>query len=192
MSQLFCYKPEAYTFARPYAKAIFSYAKANNELSSWQVTLEKLACLLQDSSVANWIDAAEIDQHETIAKVISTQVSQRFNQPLTTLIELMLANKRLSSFTAMALLFEKMLLADQKKIKAMIRSAYELDSAQKASIDQLLKKQYVVEAVDSQYSVDKHLIAGIGVEVNDDLLMYHLPSRLSLLKQSLQTLVNQR
>jgi len=192
MTRLSCYKPDDFTAARPYAKAIFAYARDQKALLSCQKTLETLARLLEHEDLAKWLSASTANEHASMAKLMVKHANIKPADVMTHWLNLMFAHKRLTAMRAVYVLYERMMADEMGYVIADIRSAYPLADSQKHGMVEWLKVHYAVDQVQAHYVVDETLMAGIEIQVGDDILKHHLPHRLSMLQQSLRSLVNER
>ncbi|MDF1527653.1 MAG: F0F1 ATP synthase subunit delta, partial [Sedimenticola sp.] len=82
---------ETTTIARPYAEAVFSRANETDTLGQWSETLEFLAAVVGDSTMAGVITNPKFDRN-SLADLVLEIGGDRFNKEGQNLIQVLVAN----------------------------------------------------------------------------------------------------
>lgn len=153
------------TIARPYAKAIFEHALAENQLAQWSGYLRLLAQAMLTPQAAQFIanPASTALQH---VELLQSVVNLNSDKSLNNLIGLLAANKRLTLLPEIESLYEAHR-AEQEKTLAVEVSSFSTVSAeqQQKLIDSLSKR--LQRKVSLEISIDPSLIGGAVIRAGD-------------------------
>lgn len=174
---------ELVTQARPYAKAIFAYAKARNQLNSVSDTLACLVAIVTDKQVAYMLDNPAVSPNKWI-DFIGDILGNRFDQSLKNFVLLLMENDRLVAMPAIFDVYQLLKAEAEKSLAVDMISAFEVTAAQVQRFTQLLSQKFG-RAVELHCSVDKTLLGGAMFCAGDIVIDGSLKGKLSRLMYSL-------
>ena len=165
------------TQARPYAQAIFDHSEG------WREDLQQVVIVLKESSVARLIDSPKMAYKEK-AGVFVELFDGEVQKKTLNFLKILGEAKRLSLLPDILNEYQK-LEADKNNLKeVLISSAFELNQAQQAEIEGLLKKRYG-ENLSSTINIDKSLIGGLTVKCGDEVIDLSTKGKLLKLKKQI-------
>ncbi|HEB97867.1 MAG TPA: F0F1 ATP synthase subunit delta [Sedimenticola thiotaurini] len=156
---------DAITIARPYAEAIFARAGETGTLDGWSEQLAFLAGVVTDPAMAAAI-ADPLFDREQLARLLLEVGEGRLDQEGGNLVKVLLENGRLPILPEIRDLYEALKADSLRLLKVHVRSAYELDAAQKQQIADALKARLGRDIVISSEQ-DPELIGGIHIRAGD-------------------------
>lgn len=174
---------ESTTTARPYAKAIFEHALAQNQLAKWSEYLHSLAqaVLMQDVTQFVSNPVTTVSQHvELLRSVIVSDEDKAVDN----LLSLLATNKRLLLLPEIAVLYEAHR-AEQEKTLAVEVVSYSVLSAEQqqqliSALSERLKRQVSLEI-----STDTSLLGGAVVRAGDLVIDGSVRGKLNKLSANL-------
>ncbi|KTC91471.1 F0F1 ATP synthase subunit delta [Fluoribacter dumoffii] len=155
------------TIARPYAKAIFEYALGEKKLAEWSAHLRNLAQAVLIPEAENFIanPATTAEQHiELLHSAIGAKANE--NKPLSNLIDLLAANKRLMLLPDIYALYEAHRAEQEKTLNVDVCSYSDLSSAQQQRLIESLS-QRLQRKVSLKISIDPSLLGGAIIRAGD-------------------------
>lgn len=169
------------TFARPYARAVFSLAREQGRLTQWSTLLGFAARAVSEPSVQAVIGNPRLDGQSLVAVLVPPgEVDPLFTQFLSVLAE----NQRLVLLPDISGLFDAQRAEDEHVVKATITSANELDATELAKLRAALVKRFGRE-VDVTTAVDASLIGGAIIDAGDVVIDGSLRTKLARLGAAL-------
>lgn len=159
---------ELISIARPYAKAAFEYAIEENTLAAWSEQLTLLAQAAKDPSIVVLLDSPKVTSDElaeVFIEVCAKTLSQSGKNFVTTLAD----NKRLDLIEVIAFEFEHFKALHEKRVDAIIESAYALKDAQIDELTNALSKK-LGRTVTATTTINKDLIGGAVIRTNDQVI----------------------
>ncbi len=157
------------TIARPYAKAVFNHAVANNELSAWSAVLQTLAQSVANSRVQSFIcnPASEMEQQSQLLLFVVAQSQQEKQlSSLDNFVHLLAANKRLLLLPDICVEFEKLRAEQEKTVTVTVKSFAPLTQNQELqlvkSLSQRLQRHVMLDT-----SIDASLLGGAVIRAGD-------------------------
>lgn len=178
-------KPEHLSAARPYAKAIFDQALEDKALSSWQDVLEACVQVMGMPPMDLYRQHPLKDDH-VVAKILIQSVQDK-SIPLSALLDTLIASERLAVLPAIHELYVAHVDAYHKRLTAKVSCAYPLALDEQKTIESFIKKRYQVESVVLQMIIDKTIMGGVDIYVQDDTIRYSLSDRFNRLRQSFRS-----
>ena len=158
------------TVARPYARAIFQLAAAEDSLQNWHHSLQVAALIAGDSQMSPMFESPLILANRQADLFLSIyadiKAAPALSAELKNLITLLAENGRLAAIPAIASSFAALKQAAEGKIEVRGRSAFALTTRQQDSITANLVKR-LGKAVTIIAEVDESLIAGAIIEAGD-------------------------
>ncbi|MCP3671991.1 MAG: F0F1 ATP synthase subunit delta [Gammaproteobacteria bacterium] len=156
---------DATTIARPYAEALFSRAEETNALDLWSESLELLATVAEDPTMATTIADPKFDRADLI-KLLQDVCGDKLSSEGQNLVNLLVANGRLTVLPEIAILYEKLKAESQQALKAHVRSAYEFTADQEQQIAEGLKRKLGLNVTITSEQ-DQELIGGVHIRAGD-------------------------
>ncbi len=130
---------ENLTIARPYAKAIFSQAVADQSLQEWVDILRTLANIVNNSQLIDLLNNPVMDKNQwqslfdrIVPQCLNT-ISAELQRQLNNLLKLLIIEKRLPVLPAIFQRYQELVTTQQGLKEAIVISAFSLDSARRAS-----------------------------------------------------------
>ena len=155
------------TIARPYAKAIFEYALAENKLAEWSAHLLALAQAVLIPEATQFIanPVSTVEQHIEFLKALSGTWAKT-SDSLNNLISLLATNKRLMLLPEIHGLYEFHRAEQEKTLDVDVRSFTSLSSAQEQRLIDSLSKR-LQRKVALKISIDPSLLGGAVIQAGD-------------------------
>jgi F-type H+-transporting ATPase subunit delta len=153
------------TLARPYAKAAFQVAVADDALQYWSGTLSLLVSVARHETVAKALSSpslTEQQQVDLLLEVTGDQVTGR----IANFVKVLAENKRLDLLPQIHQLFEEMKSLQEKTLDVEVTSAYPLADGTQEKLANALSKR-LQRSVKIQSQIDKSLIGGIVLRAGD-------------------------
>ncbi|KGP63766.1 ATP synthase F0F1 subunit delta [Legionella norrlandica] len=173
------------TIARPYAKAIFEYALAENKLKEWSnyLTILAEAVLAPQASqfIANPASTAE-QQIELLTTICNSKFQN--NEALNNLIKLLTINKRLMLLPEIKALYEVHKAEQEKILEVDVVSYSELTSTQQQRLSESLSKK-LSRKVSLKISIDPSLLGGALIRAGDLVIDGSVRGKLNMLASNL-------
>jgi F-type H+-transporting ATPase subunit delta len=167
---------------RRYAQAAFELAKENS-LDRWSEDLARVAEVLGDSDVLEFLDAPQVADSaklDGIGKLLSD-----IDVLVRNTVNLMTVNRDISKFADMFRIFNEM--ADERRgiARADVVTAVPLDDAQRSQVAAGLAKLMGRSEVKMTESVDSEIIGGVVARVGDRLIDGSTRTQLRAMRDSL-------
>jgi len=173
------------TIARPYADALFSVAKAEHQEGAWSDALSYLVAWLRDPQARAFLDDPERPEEDKVRFLSSLPVevdAQAWQRFITVLIE----NDRWTAAAEIAAHFQAALLADQRRMEVVVRSAVPLADDQKSAVRQALQRRYPDYEVQLREEVDEDILGGLVLQAGDLTIDASVRGQLEQLTQTLR------
>lgn len=170
---------EKVTIARPYAKAAFEYAHAQNALGRWSDTLATASAVVADERVSKLLSSPRVTPEQLvglIAEIAGNGLDENGKNFLNTLAQ----NRRLGLLPQIAAIYEVLRAEVENIADVQVTSAIALDAAQQQRLAKALQKRLKRE-VRLHCDVDASLIGGAIVRSGDLVIDGSLKARLTRL-----------
>ena len=177
------------TVARPYAKALFDLASAEQTLPAWSEALGAAAAVVADANAKRALANPKFDDGARAALVGSIASAIKGGELLTTpkgknLLRLLAENGRLTVLPEIAAQFDLLKAEAENKVNVTVTSATPVDKALadriKKSLEQKLKR-----TVELTLAVDASLIGGAVIQADDLVIDGSVRTRLQRLTEAL-------
>jgi len=155
------------TIARPYAKAIFEHAFAENKLAQWSDYLHYLAQIVLTPQALEFISnpASTAEQHiELLSTVTSEKIKE--NKALHNLIALLAENKRLLLLPEIKALYEVHRAEQEKTMDVDVISFSAVSAKQQQQLIESLSRR-LQRKVSLKISIDPSLLGGAVIQAGD-------------------------
>lgn len=155
------------TIARPYAKAIFEHALAENKLAQWSDYLFVLAQAVLDTHASQFITnpASTTEQQIELLHAVCN-INDNEQQPVANLISLLAVNKRLTLLPEINALYEAHRAEQEKTLGVDVISYSTVSSAQQQQLIDALSKR-LQRDVSLNISIDPSLLGGAVIRAGD-------------------------
>ncbi len=174
---------EKATIARPYARAAFAHARAQNNLPRWSEVLRLASAVVTDARVAKLIGSPKVKPEEIVNLLLDISGSST-DATVRNYLSTLASNRRLALLPEIAAMFEVMRADIENVADVQVVSAVELDPAQQQRLAGALKKRLKRE-VRLHCSVDPALIGGAIIRSQDLVIDGSLDARLKRLTTEL-------
>jgi len=174
---------ELITLARPYAKAAFECARADNALDQWSSSLAVVASVVQQPAVEELLDSPTLTSEQK-ATALFDLCGDELDKKAKNFVAVMAENKRLALLKEVQQLFEDFKSQQEKFADITVSTAFELDSAVEKSLAEKLSKTLASE-VSLSAEVDKTLIGGVVIRAGDTVIDGSVRGRLAKLAETI-------
>lgn len=172
---------QAFTLARPYARAAFALAKERGNLGDWSKALSVATRLSADPRVMALVEHPSLAAADAAGLVVPPgDLAPNFLQFLSVLAE----NRRLLLLPQIATLFEELRAEAERVVRARVTSATPLSTEERAKIEQALRRRFNSD-VSLELAVDPTLIGGAVIDTGDVVIDGSLRSKLARLEAAL-------
>lgn len=172
---------QAFTIARPYARAAFALANERGDLGGWSKALAVAAQLMSDPRVAALVEHPSLASADAAGLVAPpSDLDANFLQFLAVLAE----NRRLVLLPEIVALYEDLRAEAQRIVRAKVTSATKLDDAALSKLRDSLRARFKQD-VELETAIDESLIGGAVIDTGDVVIDGSLRSRLARLETAL-------
>jgi len=171
------------TLARPYAKAAFELAQAENGLTRWDEMLGLASSLASDESLAGLLESPHVSSDE-VARIMSEVAGDRFNDRFRGFLSVLAANGRLPLLPEATALYQDLRAEAEKRLSVRVVSAIALDEDQAGRLKSALARRFERE-IELEIEIDAGVIGGAVVYAGDQVIDGSLRGRLQKLSNSL-------
>ena len=156
------------TAARPYARAIFELASAEDKLQQWEDNLSAASMIAVDADMQSIFEQPEIlaFQRAELFLSVAEGAGIQGDNDFINLIKLLADNGRLPTIPSIAEIFAALKQQAEGKIEVRVRSAQQLTSDQESQIAKSMAKRLGKE-VSISSEIDESLIAGAVITAGD-------------------------
>jgi F-type H+-transporting ATPase subunit delta len=175
------------TIARPYAKALFEYARDNQQLAVWSDVLKRLAQVVLDAVASEFISdpSSTIEQQcQLLGTVSDSKTFPSVQKEVSNFISLLAHNKRLMALPDVCAQYEALRAKQEKTLVVEVRSYAELSNDQQnhliQSLNNRLKRQVTLNV-----HIDKSLLGGAIIQAGDLVIDGSVRGKLNKLRSDL-------
>lgn len=175
---------EMITVARPYAKAAFEFAVADNSLDKWLEMLVFAAEVAKNQDMKAFLSGSvsAVKMAEVFIQVCGEQLNDKGHN----LMKIMAENGRLTTLPAVVGLFTEMYAEHSKEITVDVMSAVELTAEKKDNLSAALEKR-LERKINLNCNVDASLVGGLVIKAGDIVIDGTLRGKLNRLSDALQS-----
>ena len=174
---------DSVTFARPYAEAAHKIASETNAVKAWLKNLAILSATIKDAKVKAILASPSVNEKDKIGFL--KEMVSKTSKDFITFLEILLENKKIYYIDSIAELFHEMVLADDEILIANVETAYPLSSEQKDKLSKKLQKEHSKKIMIEE-SVNKSLIAGIKIHVNNQVIDHSIKFRINAMREQIK------
>ena len=172
-----------YIYSRPYGEAAFKTAVEGNAIDYWSENLKTLASVVADKHIKAILADPKISQ-STCTSLLLGFLDTMDNKNLSNFISLLLVNKRIFYIREISEIFDGMK-ANHKNVRIVeVETSHKLIPDQIRELKDLLKNKYQSD-IEIEEVVNKQLLAGIKVKIDDEVTDLSLQNRFNQIKQQL-------
>ncbi|NNE36941.1 MAG: F0F1 ATP synthase subunit delta [Gammaproteobacteria bacterium] len=171
------------TIARPYARAIFELAQADNNLQGWSDLLKLLSQVVVDPDMQEVISSPRVTS-EQILEITSEVMGNRLDLLGRNFIKVLIDANRLRLVPYISDLFEKRRAEAEGRVDINVLTAYELEAQQSNQLSEVMGKR-LGKKINISAMVDESLIGGIVIRAGDTVIDSSLRGRLNTLRNQL-------
>jgi F-type H+-transporting ATPase subunit delta len=173
---------DALTLARPYARAAFELARADNGLAGWAGKLAFAAQVAGDPRVAALFGDPRVAQADLAALV--TPEGEPADSAFSRFAGMLAENHRLPVLPEIGALFEGYKQDAERVLKVNVRSASPIDAAETAKLKDALKRRFGRD-IEIEQSIDASVLGGAVIDAGDVVIDGSVRGRLARLEQAL-------
>jgi F-type H+-transporting ATPase subunit delta len=162
--------------ARPYAKAAYDVAMANQQLSLWHSMLENAVKVLSCSELIAVL-ANNVVSDEQYYALLVEPLQQYLNQDMQNFLALLAANKRVAIIPEILNLFCQYESLNKQLLVVKVITAIALSDKQQKLLNKKLTAKLACN-ISLQCSIDKKLLGGIVIKIGDTVIDSSIPKQL--------------
>jgi len=174
---------EFITYARPYAKAAFDYAKERGSLDRWEKMLCDAAQIVQNKKVETMLHTPKLSKKDKVTLLVQL-LGENIDSGGKNLLNILSANNRLQLLPWIANQFSKLKAISEKRQEVVIASAYPLDTSHQDMLITKLAKR-LGKKIEIKTVVDPSLIGGVKIGAGDWVYDDTLKARLGKLANAI-------
>ena len=171
------------TIARPYAKAVFEFAKDHKTLSEWHSMLQLLADVVHENDLSRLLVDPNVS-YDDVGKALLSCLKGHIDEYGQNFVALLSQNRRLENIVDILKAFETKMREDEREIDATLISAFPAEEAFVKKLSLALQDK-LNKTVILTTKVDKTLLGGAMVRINDWVVDGSLKGKLSNLMHRL-------
>ena len=171
------------TLARPYAKAAFELAEADDATGNWTDMLVLASTLVSEESLANLLQSPEVTNNQVL-EILASTAGEAFNSRFRDFLSVLTENKRLPLLPEITTLYQRLREEADKLLRVKVVSAYALEENQATRLKDALARRFDREIL-LESEVDSSVIGGAVVYAGGQVIDGSLRDRLTKLSNSL-------
>jgi F-type H+-transporting ATPase subunit delta len=171
------------TLARPYAKAAFELAQADQALARWDDMLSMVSGIAGEESMASLLESPHVSGAQA-GKIITDTAGEALDDRFRSYVSVLAANGRLSLLPQITTLYRQLREEAEKRLSVTVVSAVPLDDDQAGRIRDALASRFDRE-IELENEIDARVIGGAVVYAGDQVIDGSLRGRLQKLSNSL-------
>ena len=172
-----------YTYSRPYGEAAFKIALENNAIDFWSDSLSILSLLIEDKDIKAILADPKISNDKCISLLLGF-IKNSSHDEMNNFLNMLVDNKRIFYMKEISSIFENLKLNHEKVFIAEVETSHNLTVDQLSKLSSLLKDKYNSD-IKVEQKINKSLIAGLRIKINDEVLDLSVQNRLDQIKQQL-------
>jgi len=169
--------------ARPYAQALFNLAKQAQNENKWLEILKNLEQIISNKDLSLMLNNPNVEP-EKVIQLIGILLKNDCSDEIANLLEILSENHRLVIIPEIYSIFKMLVLEDQKRVDAVLESAYDLTRAEQEEFEKILSNKFG-KKISVQVKVNPELIAGVKITINDKVIDSSIKGRLANLTTQL-------
>ena len=185
----------SYKIYKPYAEAVFSFAKKNDGLEKWQVFLVAASSFLNNKSCIAIINSPDLISDEKFnflwdlltdyyQNKKTDAVTKDLDKNMSNFLKLLFENNRIFALSGISDLYSDLLLEFNNKLSVEVQTAVELSQNNIDVLTKIISKKYNQD-VDINIVLDPSLIAGLKLKIGDRVIDGSIRTKLDRLAYQL-------
>ena len=171
------------TLARPYAKAAFELALADDALAAWDDMLALAGAMVSEKAMAALIDNPDVGRAQVL-EILSDAAGDAFNDRFRGLLSVLADNRRLPLLPQVGDLYRGLREEAENRLSVRVVSAVPLDESQSQRLKDALARRFERE-IELENEIDPEVIGGAVVYAGSKVIDGSLRGRLVRLSSSL-------
>jgi F-type H+-transporting ATPase subunit delta len=171
------------TLARPYAKAAFELAEAEQALTGWDDMLALASEIVTEPSMASLLGNPDFSNTQAV-ELITGVAGESFNRRFQDFLKVLTDNDRLSLLPQICELYQALREEAENRLSVKVVSAIPLDEEQTGRMQEALARRFDCE-IELENEVNAEVIGGAVVYAGDQVIDGSLRGRLQKLSNSL-------
>ena len=168
--------------ARPYASALFDFARSENQLASVETSLSDVSRLIGESAdFARFLRSPVITADDKAGALDALLAKSSTNPLVSNFLRLIAKNGRLFALDAIIVGFRELAAQARGEVTAEVTSATPLTHDQVSALAETLKSR-IGKTVTLNQFVDASLIGGLQVKVGSQMIDSSLKTKLAAMK----------
>jgi F-type H+-transporting ATPase subunit delta len=160
--------------ARPYARALFEFALAKQQVQLWGKILQVMAIASSDPTLAGLITNPKVDNTKVAALLVelckfTLPLSAEQQQCNENFIALLVDQQRLLVLPQMSQLYATLCAEHEKVLKATVTTCFALDLTRQQRLLESLQQRFKCK-VELDYDVDESLLGGMIIRAGDHVI----------------------
>lgn len=176
---------ELITLARPYARAAFETAQAENALAQWSELLAFAARVVADSGMRQLLASPKASDDQK-ADLLIELYEDGLSESGRNFIKVLSEHQRLALLPHIHTLFETARADLERTVDIQVSAPYELTEEQQQTLVQALSKK-LERKVSLTTTVDKSLIGGVVVRTGDMVIDASVRGKLTKMAEALSS-----
>jgi len=165
------------TIARPYARAAFDEARAENHLGPWSEALQVAAAVVKDPRVESLLGNPRVTSNE-LAQLLIDIAGPNLGDRGANLVRTLAENHRLAYLPEISALFDELKDEAEKVVDVTVTSAAPLDDTQRKTLAAALERK-LNRGIRMQCHTDPSLLGGAVLQAGDLVIDGSLRSQLN-------------
>lgn len=170
--------------ARPYAQALYEYAKESDVVLKCSAVLSTLLKCIEDKNIQRLLSAPECTQDDIAALLINI-LSEVLEDYAKNFIRLLAIHQRLIALPSIYRLFLKYKAEDEQSKTVSVTTAFKVPASSVNKIKEKLQRKYQCDMT-MKMVVDPSVIGGALIEIGDQVIDGSVKGKLGKLKHELQ------
>lgn len=171
------------TLARPYAKAAFELAQAEQALTGWDEMLGLASRIVTEPSMATLLGSPDFSNNQAV-KLITDVAGETFSGRFGDFLAVLASYDRLPLLPQISELYQALREEAENRLSVKVVSAIPLDEDQASRMRQALARRFECE-IELENEIDAEIIGGAVVYAGDQVIDGSLRGRLQRLSNSL-------
>jgi len=171
------------TLARPYAKAAFELAQADDRLAEWDDMLSLAGALVSNDAMSGLLESPQVSRTQAV-QIMTEAAGDSFSERFRDYLSVLASNGRLPLLPEVVGLFQQFRAEAEKRLSVRVVSAIELDEDQAARMKTALARRFDRD-IELISEIDATVIGGAVVYAGDQVIDGSLRGRLQKLSNNL-------
>jgi F-type H+-transporting ATPase subunit delta len=169
--------------AKRYAQALFSLGKERDTLDAWQSDLALLASLVEDASIATYLDNPSITADRKLA-ALDSALDSKVQPETRNLARILVERDRTDAIPEIRDLFDDQVRAERGIVVAVVTTAEPLSDAEQHLVREKLAS-ITGATVQLATHVDPDIIGGIIIRIGDQVIDGSVRNKLERMRSRL-------